>query len=161
MSPGKLTLSLGLLLISSSALAATTDTIVMSGTVASSVEVTCTDVAGATALDFDGGAAELIVKVSDCTATTNDDAGLTLTFNPDASFVGAAADTFTFSVESVADGAGAPLAGAFPGDDVNNTWASGASGATDSDVYIKFTQDAAADPGTYSANIAVTAADNS
>ena len=150
-----------LALASTSALAATTDTIVLSGTVASTLQVACTDTAGATALDFDGGSAELIVQVSDCNASTNDDAGLTLTFDPDAGFAGAAADVFAYAVESVADAAAAPLTGVFPADAANDTWATAASGSTDADVYIRFTQDATADPGTYTADIAVTAADNS
>jgi len=149
------------LLASSSAFAATTDSIVMSGTVESTLEVVCTDVAGATTIDFDGGSAETIVQVSDCNASSNDDAGLTLTFNPDASFTGPASDVFAFSVESVTDAAAAPIAGVFPADDADDTWVTSASGSTDADVYIKFTQDATVDPGTYTSNIAVTAADNS
>lgn len=150
-----------LTLVSMPAQAATTDTISMSGTVASTLAVDCTDTAGAVALDFDGGSAELIVKVSDCSATTNDDSGLTITFDPDAAFVGSAADTIAFSVESVTDAAAPPLTGDFPGNDVNDTWATAASGATDTDVYIKFTQDPTVHPGTYTANIAVTSIDNS
>jgi hypothetical protein len=150
-----------LVLPSTSALAATSDTIVLSGTVSSTLGVTCTDLAGATTLDFDGGSSEAIVQVSDCNATTNDDAGLTLTFNPDANFTGAASDVFAFAVESVTDAAAAPATGVFPANDVDDTWASAASGTTDADVYIKFNQDATVDPGTYSANIAVTASDNS
>ncbi len=145
----------------SSAHAATNDTIVLSGSVASTLAVDCTDTAGATSLDFDGGTAVTIVKVSDCSGTTNDDAGLTVTFNPDAAFTSAGSDTIPFSVESVADAASAPVAGDFPGDDVDETWATAASGATDADVYIKFTQDPTLDPGTYAATIAVTSTDNS
>ncbi|MBT3219614.1 MAG: hypothetical protein HN348_11030 [Proteobacteria bacterium] len=149
------------LFASTPAMALTEDTIVMSGEVVSQLEVACTDTTGATDLDFDGGVAEVIVKVADCSADTNDDAGLTITFNPDANFIGDGADVFAFAVESVAEGADPPLSGVFPANDVDDTWATSSAAPTDADVYIKFTQDDQADPGTYEANIAVTTADNS
>lgn len=151
-----------LLLGSSAAMAATGDTITMGGSVASTLQVACTDTAGAGTLDFDGGLAVTVVKVSDCNASSNDDAGLTVTFNPDANFTSVGADVFAFAILSLADAATVPVEADFVGlDGLDDIWATAVSGSTDADVYVRFTQDVAADPGTYAANIEVSVADNS
>ena len=150
------------LFMAGSAFAAETDTINLSGEVASTLSIECTDTADAADIDLDAaGPAELVVKVADCTGTTNDDAGLTFTFNPDANFSSAGTDVFTYAVLALADGDPAPAAATFGADDTNVEFTSSASGPADTDVYIHTDSDPNADPGTYTSTIAVTSANNS
>lgn len=154
------TLALAGLFLSPAALAATTDSIALSGEVASTVGVVCADTVSATALDL-GGAAGQIVMVSECTSDTNNDTGLTITLSSGDLANGGTADTIPYQVSSVAAGGAAPLAGDFTAaSGIDYTTASTVSGSYIRDAYILFDGAPANDPATYTATINVTVADN-
>lgn len=143
------------------AMAETTDSVVLSGTVTSTLAITATDTAGAAALDLDGDgtAAEHIVKVADAFMTTNNEQGLTLALSG-GNLTKAGGTSIAYSVVTVADEAAAPLTG-----DVG--WAVGATtdvsageGDHPRDLFIKYTPAALQDPGTYSGSISLTVSDN-
>lgn len=154
------TLLLGTLLV---AAAASADTVGLSGIVASTASVTSTPTAAATALNMGGvGTAigEQIVKVADLALTTNNTTGLTLTI--DSGNLTNGTGNVAFKVQTVAAAAGAPLTAAFTvaSGTPNSGYVSSASGADTRDLYIAYTPAAVLDPGTYTATITLTVADN-
>ncbi len=152
-------MAVAVMLPSAIAIAATTDSVTLSGTVSSTLSIVATDTAAATALDLTT-ASEQIVKVSDLAMSTNNSAGLTLTAssgnltNPDS-------QTIAFKVTSVDDAATAPTSGAFTvASGTDYTVAGSAAGDFDKDLYIAYTPAALQDPGSYSGTISLTVADN-
>jgi hypothetical protein len=153
-----LTVILAGLMVSAAAHAATSGSVSLSGTVVSSLAITVTASAAASALDLSGG--EKIVKVADLAMSTNNEQGFTLTTSS-GSLTKSGGTSIAFQVTTVADAATAPAAGAFTvasgSDDTFNT--SGA-GSSDRDLYIKYTPASLQDPGTYTGTINLTVSDN-
>lgn len=153
-----LQLALSTLLIASVAGAATTATVTLGGSVASTVEITSTDTAGASTLDLSSG--QKIAKVADVSMNTNNDQGLTLTATS-GSLTKAGGAAIAFQVTSVADAAAAPLAAAFTiASGTSYTVATSAAGASVKDLYIMYSPGATQDPGAYTGSITLTVADN-
>jgi hypothetical protein len=145
-------------LLSSAAFADTTASVTLGGTVTSSLAITSTPTAAASTLDLSGG--EKLVKVADLAIGTNNEQGLTLSATS-GDLTKAGGTAIAFQVHTVADGAGAPIAGAFvvaSGTDYDV--GSLAAGAFDRDVYILYTPAALQDPGAYSGSISLTVTDN-
>jgi hypothetical protein len=150
---------LGALALASMAVA---DTVGLSGTVSSTASVTSVATAGATTLNMGGvGTAigQQIVKVADVALTTNNTAGLTLTVTSGNLTNGT--DDVAYKVTTVADAASAPLSAAFTiASGTDYTVATSAQGAAAKDLYIAYTPAAVLDPGTYTATITLSVADN-
>ncbi len=151
-------LSVGLLLISSAAVAATGGSVVLTGSVTSTVALVVTP-GGNTGLVLQG-AAQRIVKVAGLAMTTNDDQGLLLTVTS-GSMVKAGGEDIVFQVQTVVGGATAPLAVAFDVEsgtdyEVGTT----AAGPVNKDLYIMYTTVASQDPGAYEGTINLTVEDN-
>lgn len=151
-------LAFAALLLSSGALAATTGSVTLGGSVSSSLSVTATPTASASTLDLTGG--EKIVKVADVASSTNNEQGLTLTATS-GDLTKAGGTSIPFQVHSVADAAGAPAAGAFViASGTDYTVGSVAAGDFDQDLYILYTPAALQDPGAYAGSISLTVTDN-
>ncbi|MDB4961003.1 MAG: hypothetical protein JWP01_1002 [Myxococcales bacterium] len=151
-------LSVCSLLVSSAATAATTGTITLGGTVTTTLEVTVTDTAGASALNLSAG--EKIAQVADLAMTTNNDQGLTLTASS-GDLTKAGGQPISFQTTTVADGAAAPLAAGFLiASGTNYTVGTVAAGSVLKDVYIMYTPAASQDPGAYGGTISLTVSDN-
>jgi hypothetical protein len=160
MSKSKLfsSLILASLLLSSAAIAATTGSVTLGGEVLTSLEITSVATAGASTLVLSGG--QKIAKVSDIAMTTNNEQGLTLTATS-GNLTKAGGTSIAFQVTSVADAAGAPLAGAFVvASGADYTVGTVAAGATAVDLYIMYTPATLQDPGNYSGSISLTVTDN-
>lgn len=150
---------LGALAVSSVALAANTDTVALSGSVGTAASVTAVDTTEAAALNLGGmGTAigEQIVKVADVALSTNNTTGLTLTITWGSLTNGTVSIPFTAT--TVADAAAAPTASTGFGT-TGMTYSNAA--LTDArDLYIAYTPGANQDPGTYTATMTLTVADN-
>jgi hypothetical protein len=147
------------LALGSVAHAGTSDTVSLSGSVTSSLDIAATDTAGATALDLSGG--QKIAKVSDLAISTNNEQGFTLTASS-GNLTKAGGTSISFQVATVDDGASAPVAGDFSvasGTD-NTDFVSSVAGAKDGDLYILYTPATLQDPGTYTGSISLTVSDN-
>lgn len=149
---------------SPAAFAATSDTVGLSGTVDSTLTITGSATAGATALNLQGtgnAGVETIVKSADLAIDTNNSAGYTLTVSS-GNLVNATATTpIAYQVTTVADAAAAPAAAGFTvASGTNYTVASSAAGSVPKDLYIKYTPATNQDPGTYTATISVSVVDN-
>ncbi|MEH1912351.1 hypothetical protein [Nostoc sp.] len=150
---------------SPTAFAGTSDTVVLAGTVASTLTITATRKTGAgfANLLVLTGASEKIVKVADLAITTNNTTGYTLTASEGNLTDGAHGDTIAFQSATVADNATAPQSTDFTGtlgvftDATSITTA----GENDKDLYIKYTPSATQQAGTYGATITLNVADNS
>jgi len=138
---------------SSAALAATTDTVSLSGSIASTLSVAATDTAGATSLDLSAG--EKIAQVADVNMSTNNDAGLTLTAT--AGNLSHTGTDIAFQVTSVADGATAPDNTGFAAGTHTTT---AARGSTDKDLYILYNPAGTEGAGAYTGSIALDVTDN-
>lgn len=151
-------LALGSLLVSSAAVAATTGSVTLGGSVSSSLSITSVDTAAASTLDLSGG--QKIVQVADIDMSTNNEQGLTLTASS-GDLTKTGGSSIAFQVSSVADQATAPLAAAFTvasGSDY--TVATSAAGSDAEDLYIMYTPAALQDPGAYAGSISLTVTDN-
>lgn len=145
-------------LLSSAAFADTSASVTLGGSVSSSLAITSTPTAAASTLDLSGG--QKLVKVADLSTGTNNEQGLTITATS-GDLTKAGGTSIAFQVHSVADGAGAPVAGAFlVSSGTDYTVGSSAAGAFDRDLYILYTPAALQDPGSYSGSISLTVADN-
>ena len=148
----------GVLAASSGALADTTGSVTLGGTVTSSLQITAVDTAGASALDLSGG--QKIVKVCDITMSTNNEQGLTLSASS-GSLTKTGGTSITFQVTSVADAASAPAAGAFLiATGSPYTVGTIASGSVSKDLYVMYTPLTLQDPGDYGGSIDLTVTDN-
>lgn len=157
-SPRALKVVLASLLVSSIAGAATTATVTLGGTVASTLTITSTDTAGAAALNLSSG--QKIAQVADVSMSTNNDQGLTLTATS-GNLTKTGGVSIAFQVTSVADAATAPLAAAFTvASGTSYTVATSAAGSSLKDLYIMYTPGATQDPGAYAGSITLTVADN-
>lgn len=140
------------------------DTVNLSGEVSSTAAVTSTATGNATALNLGGDGtdlAEQIVQVADVDLTTNNSTGLTATITSGNLSNGTATDDIAFKVQTVGDGATAPVSGDFTtasGTDL--TYANSAAGDDPRDLYIAYDPAALQDPGTYTGSITLTVADN-
>ncbi|MBL0212939.1 MAG: hypothetical protein IPQ07_03580 [Myxococcales bacterium] len=146
------------LVVSSLAVAGTTATVTLGGSVSSTLEITSVDTAAAGALDLSAG--QKIVKVADIEMSTNNDQGLTLVATS-GNLTKAGGVSIAFQVTSVADAASAPAAGAFTipsGSDYSA--ATSVAGSDVSDLYIKYTPASSQDPGDYAGTIELTVSDN-
>lgn len=149
---------------SPTAFAATTGTVGLQGTVASTLAIAATATAGATTLNLQGAGTagvQTIVKVADLAIDTNNSTGYTLTVTS-GNLVNATTTTpIAYQVTTVADAATAPVAGGFTvASGTNYTVASSAAGSLPKDLYMMHTPAQYQDPGTYTATITVTVADN-
>jgi hypothetical protein len=145
-------------------LAATTATVNLAGSVASTLAITSSTAAGASALALQGtgtAGVQTIVKAADVAIDTNNSTGYTLTATS-GNLVNATTTTpIAYQVTSVADAAAAPGAGGFTAaSGTNYTVASDAAGPVPKDLYIMYTPAQFQDPGTYTAIITLTVADN-
>jgi hypothetical protein len=148
-------------LVGGYALAGTSDTVSLSGTVTTTLSIDATDTAGATALDIDGegSAGEHIVKVADVAMTTNNEQGLTLTFSG-GNLTKTGGTSIAYRVVTVADGASAPVTGDSGWAAGSTTFQTSAAGDSARDLYIKYTPAALQDPGTYTGSISLSISDN-
>lgn len=148
----------GSLLVSSAAIAATTGSVTLGGSVSSSLSLDAEDTLGASTLDLSGG--EKIAKVADISMSTNNEQGLTLTASS-GDLTKTGGSSISFQVTTVADAASAPVAGDFltaSGDDY--TVGTSAAGSVNKDMYILYTPAALQDPGAYTGSISLTVTDN-
>jgi len=146
------------LMFSSTAIADTTGTVTLGGTVEPTLSITSTATAGAAALDLSGGTK--IVKVSDLAMSTNNEQGLTLTASS-GNLTKSGGTSIAFQVTSVDNAAAAPAAGAFTiASGSNYTVGTEAAGSVDQDLYIMYTPAALQDPGAYAGSISLTVTDN-
>lgn len=142
----------------SSALASTTATVTLGGTVTSSLQITSTATGTASALDLSGG--QKIAKVADLTIATNNEQGVTLTASS-GDLTKSGGTSISYQVTSVDDGDPAPDATAFTIDSgTDYTVGNSASGSFNRDLYIMYTPLALQDPGHYAATINLSVADN-
>lgn len=141
----------------------TTDTVLLSGSVTSTLTIEATDTAAAATLPLDGAAAgvQQIVKVADILMSTNNDEGIMLTATSGSlNTAGAGGDPIAFQVAVVEDAAAAVGAtftvpsGTNVTDGLSNT-----EGSFNKDLYIMYTPAALQDPGTYTGSIGLTVAD--
>jgi hypothetical protein len=149
---------------SPTAFAGTTDSVILAGTVASTLDIAATPTTGAgSAADLLlTGASEKIVKVADLAITTNNSTGYTLTATEGNLSDGAHGDTIAYKVATVVHGNTAPQATDFNGSsgfytDSTTTTA----GSNPKDLYIKYTPSATQAAGTYGATITLNVADQS
>lgn len=146
------------LVVSSLAVAGTTATITLGGSVSSTLEITAVEGAAADALDLSVG--QKIVKVADIEMSTNNDQGLTLTATS-GDLTKAGGVSIAFQVTTVADAASAPVAGAFTiPSGTDYTAGTIAAGSDVSDLYIMYTPPGSQDPGDYAGTIELTVSDN-
>ena len=149
-------------LASSAALAGTTGSVTLGGTVAStlSIAVAPTATASALPLDGEGSASEHIVKVAALTMGTNNEQGFTLTASS-GDIVKSGGTSISYQVTSVDAGGSAPASGDFlVASGSNYTYATSGSGPGNQDLYVKYTPLSLQDPGSYSATINLTVTDN-
>jgi hypothetical protein len=145
------------LLSSSVALAATTASVTLGGTVATTLSLTVTATPEAASLDLTT-AGPTVVKVADVSMSTNNEQGLTLTATS-GDLTKAGGTPIPFQVTSVADGDAAPTVFAIAsGDDY--TVGTSVAGADAQDLYISYSPAALQDPGAYSGSITLTVTDN-
>jgi hypothetical protein len=140
--------------------AATTANVPLSGSVASTLDITAAPEAGASALDLSAG--EKTVKVATLSIQTNNSTGYTLTVN-DGVLAKAAPDAavtpIAYQVNTANAGAAAPTTFT-AGNHTFNSGVANAAGAGNRDLYIRYTPEALQDPGTYTATVTMTVADN-
>lgn len=149
-----------LMLSAASAVAATTGSVALSGSVSSSASLTITNPTG-TGLDLTT-ASEHIVKVADLGTVTNNFSGLTLTVTSGDIAKADGKTPISYQVTTVADGAAAPATGGFAVESgLDYTVATSAAGTNNFDLYIRYTPATNQDPGTdYAGTINVSVADN-
>jgi hypothetical protein len=147
-----------MLTVSSVAVAATTGSVTLGGTVSSTLTVTSVPTAAASTLDLTPG--EKIVQVSDISMSTNNEQGLTLSATS-GNLTKTGGTTITFQVTSVPDGDSAPATGDFA-IATGSAYEVGTlvAGSDAVDLYIKYTPAALQDPGAYGGSIGLTVTDN-
>jgi len=149
---------------SPAAFAATDGTVGLSGSVASTLAITAAPTGGATSMNLQGtgtAGVETIIQVADLAIDTNNSTGYTLTVTSGNLVNTTATTPIAYQVTTVADGGTAPVTGAFTvASGTNYTVASSAAGSVPKDLYIKYTPAQYQDPGSYSATINVSVADN-
>jgi len=146
------------LAVSSVAVAATTGTVTLGGTVAANLLIVSTPTGTASALDLTPG--QKLVLVSVLTMSTNNEQGFRLTATS-GNLTKAGGTSIAFKVTSVDATTTAPVAGDFTvASGTSYTVDSGAqAGSDDQDLYILYTPAALQDPGNYSGSIGLTVTD--
>ncbi len=140
------------------------DTVNLSGDVTSTLTLSTTATAGASALTLDGAAAgnQQIVQVADLGIHTNNEQGYLLTVTS-GNLTKTGGTDIAFQTTTTNSGTTA-LTGDFTvasGTDYTfSTATANASGTGDRDLWIQYTPAALQDPGTYTGSITVTVADN-
>lgn len=145
------------LAVSPVAMAATSGSVTLGGSVASTLEITSVDTAGASALDLTT-AGPTIVQVADIEMSTNNEQGLTLTASS-GNLTKTGGTSIAFQVTSVADGATAPTTFAIASGS-NYTVGTSAAGSVLKDLYIKYSPATLQDPGAYGGSISLVVSDN-
>jgi len=146
-------------LFSAKAMANTSGSVTLNGTVASTLTLTTTTLSAAGALDLTAPTLR-IVQVADLAISTNNEQGYTLTATS-GNLAKTGGTPIAYRVTTTADGGTAPAAGGFAV--ASHTFASSAANALNSngrDLYIMYTPAALQDPGLYEGIITVTVADN-
>ncbi|MDZ8186434.1 MAG: hypothetical protein RMX96_16480 [Nostoc sp. ChiSLP02] len=145
------------------AFAGTTATVPISGTVASTLEISATATAGANNLDLTTPS-EAIVEVADLAIDTNNSTGYTLTASSGNLTNSDSATSIPYQVKVVDGTASAPVTGDFTvasGTDLTYaTSQANAVGSNGKSLFIKYTPASLQDPGTYNATINLTVVDN-
>jgi hypothetical protein len=140
------------------AIASTTATVTLGGTVTSSLQIASSATGTASALDLSGG--QKIAKVADLTIATNNEQGVTLTVSS-GDLTKTGGTSIAYQVTSVDDGDSAPDATAFTIDSgTDYTVGNTTSGSFNQDLYIMYTPLTLQDPGHYAATINLSVADN-
>ena len=156
---GVLGLVAGFCAFSSVAMAATTGSVTLGGTVASTLQLTATATAAASSLDLTS-AGPTIVQVADISMSTNNEQGLTLTATS-GDLTKSGGTPISFQVTTVADAASAPASTAFTvASGTDYTVGTSAAGASAKDMYIMYSPAALQDPGAYAGTISLTVTDN-
>lgn len=150
---------LGSLLVSSIAGAATSDTVILGGSVSSSLAIVATDTVAASSLVLTVG--QKIVLVADVAITTNNAEGVTMTATSGSLATVAGNTSIAFQVTTVADAATAPIAAGFSVDSGEEySVSNAAAGDFPLDLYIMYTPVALQDPGAYAGDIFLSVSDN-
>ena len=145
------------LVIASTALADTTATVDLGGTVTSTLTLGSTTAGAASGLDLMNG--QQIVKVADVVASTNNEQGLTLTASS-GSLAKGGGTSIPFQVTSV-DEAATPASGAFLiASGSSYTRGTSAAGSINWDLFIMYTPATLQDPGDYTGVIHLSVSDN-
>lgn len=156
------TVLMGTALLSAPALAGTTDSVTLGGSVSSINSVTANDTteAGTLTLYGEGTAGDNeVVKVADLVVMSNNTGGVTVTATA-AGDLGNGTDTLHYNVLVVAEGA-TPLHTDFSADnDTESVNDFDGTGTSNRDLYIEYDAPSLLDPGTYSSSITVSVADN-
>jgi hypothetical protein len=151
-------LAVASLVISSTALAATTGSVTLGGSVATTLEVTAVDTAGASALDLSAG--QKIAKVADIEMSTNNDQGLTLTASS-GNLTHTGGQPIAFQTTTVVDAAAPPVPAVFvTASGTDYSIGTLVAGSINKDMYIMYTPAASQDPGLYGGSISLTVSDN-
>lgn len=141
----------------------TDDTVTLSGSVTSTLDVNAVDTAAAAALTLQGAGTDVIVQIADVLLTTNNTGGITMSTAAGGSITSSDGGTSTiaFDLVSVDDGVAAPAAGAFGAGAYTQNFTTGfdAAGQLPVDLYMRYDSPALVDPGTYGATVTLQVAD--
>lgn len=149
---------LGALTLATSALAASSGTVAIGGTVTTTAAVDVgTPLTEATALDLNT-ASQQVVKVADLTVSTNNATGLTLTVSSGNMVKGDGNTPIPYQVTTVADEAQQPTSFAVASG-TPYTVTTSAAGVVPLDLYVAYTPAENQDPGAYSATINLSVTD--
>lgn len=148
-------------LFSAKAMAGTTGTVTLGGSVSSTLALTTTPTSAASTLDLTT-ATQQIVRVADLAISTNNEQGYTLTATSgDLSKTGGT--SIAYQVTTTAAGTAAVASNFTVASGTSYTVASTAANATGTngrDLSIMYTPASLQDPGSYTGSITVTVADN-
>ena len=147
---------------SPTAFAQVSETVDLSGTVATTLNITSVATGPASALVLDGlGTAptDHIVKVADLAISTNNATGYELTVSSGDLTNETGETPISYQVTTVGDELEAPTTFNTPSGDIY-TVASGAAGSVPQDLYIKYTPAEFQDAGLYGAEITLNVTDN-
>ena len=147
----------------STALADTTSTVTLGGSVSSTLAVTSSATSDASSLPMSiSTPGNQVVKIADLTVTTNNSAGLTLTATTGDLTSGS--DTVPFTVAAVDDGGTAPTSFATTSGSTYSlpvtTGFNATTGEKNIDLYIQVQNPTLPKKGTYAGSILLTVADN-
>jgi hypothetical protein len=141
---------------SSAALAATTDTVTLSGTVFPALSIDATDTSAAAALPLTKG--EKITKVADMVMTSNNATGLTLSAT--SGNLTSGANTISFQVRTVTHNATPAAADFTTASGDPDTFDTLGAGSFTKDLFILYTPSDTQAAGTYTGTIDLTVTDN-
>ncbi len=142
----------------------TDDTVTLSGSVTSTLDVNAVDTAAAAALALQGGGTDVIVQIADVLLTTNNTGGIAMSTAGAGSIVSSdgGVTTIAFDLVAVDDGVAAPAAGAFTAGAYAQNFTTGFDGTTGQlpvDLYMRYDSPVLVDPGTYGATVTLVVAD--